>query len=49
MTLPTQLVYLRHVRDALPRVAPLPSAVWINSPTEADEPAVFTHNQSLNS
>ena len=38
----------RFVRG-LPRVAPLPSAVWINPPTVAGEPAVFTHEHSLNS
>ena len=38
----------RFVRG-LPRVARLPSAVWINPPTEAGEPAVFTHEHSLNS
>lgn len=38
----------RFVRG-LPRVAPLPSAVWINPPVPADAPAILTSQHSLNS
>jgi len=31
----------------LPRVAPLPSAVWINPPTTIAAPTIFTHEHSL--
>jgi hypothetical protein len=33
----------------LPRVEPLPAAVWINPPTTTAPPTIFTHEHSLDS